>query len=141
LTVAVPASTAAAVTVLGQLIVGALDVPVKLTVTAKLQVSPLCAVQVTVVLPIGKVEPDGGLQTTAPQLPGGVGTKYVTMALHPAVSTGTTDGHVSVQPEVEPTTVADADAELSAPFNSFVALEMLAVLVIKVPAGVPLFTV
>ena len=44
-----------------------------LTVTVKLQVAVAfdgsVAVQVTLVVPVGKVEPDGGLQATVTQLP------------------------------------------------------------------------
>jgi hypothetical protein len=49
----------------GQVITG---FSVSLTVTVKVQVAVLpelsVAVQVTVVVPLGKVEPEGGLQTT-----------------------------------------------------------------------------
>ena len=74
MTTAVPALTPVTVTLLGQVIVGATDDPLKVTVATVLQESPLCVVQVTVVLPIGKTEPDGGLQTTLPpQSPASVG--------------------------------------------------------------------
>lgn len=61
-----------------------------MTVTAKLQLSPVGAIQVTTVLPTGKVEPDDGLQTTPlppssgliPQLPDVVGDAKVTTELH-----------------------------------------------------------
>lgn len=109
---------------------------------AKLQVSPLDEVHITVVLPTGKVEPDGGLQTTPPpQSPEVLGAEYVTTALHWAVLTGLTDGHVSVQPEVAAATVVDADDELSAKCGSFVGgmdwLATLAVSVMTVPFAVP----
>jgi hypothetical protein len=48
----------------GQVIVGGW---VSLTVTVKLQLGPAVVVQVTVVVPFGKNEPDGGLQLTVPQ--------------------------------------------------------------------------
>jgi hypothetical protein len=50
----------------GQVICGAC---VSLTITVKLQVGPDCAVQVTVVRPTGKAEPEAGEQVTVPQLP------------------------------------------------------------------------
>lgn len=72
--------SAVTVTSPGQLIESVLVDPVKLTVTVKLHVSPVIAVQAIAVLPRGKVEPDGGLQTTPlppsglePQLPEVVG--------------------------------------------------------------------
>ena len=118
--------------------VGALDDPVKLTVMEKLHVSPLGEVQKTVVVPIGNVEPDGGLQTTPlPQLPEGVGDEYVTTALQLAVLTGATDGHVREQPEVAATTVVEADDELSARCGSFVVLDTLAVSVMIAPFAAP----
>jgi hypothetical protein len=40
-----------------------------LTVTVKLQAGPALLVQVTVVDPTGKKDPDGGEQVTVPQLP------------------------------------------------------------------------
>jgi hypothetical protein len=46
---------------------------VSLTVTVKLQLGPVCVLQVTVVMPLEKVEPLGGLQVTVPQLPMVVG--------------------------------------------------------------------
>ena len=64
----------------GQVITGAPAEPVYWTVTVKVHVSPVGAVQVTTVLPTAKVDPEGGLQTTpllpsspAPQLPDVVG--------------------------------------------------------------------
>ena len=71
------------------MIVSGLACPVDDTVTVNPQVSPVAAVQVTVVLPTGKAEPEGGLQTTPPppselepQLPDVVGVAKVTTALH-----------------------------------------------------------
>ena len=43
------------------------------TVTVKVQVGPAVLVQVTVVVPTGKNEPDAGEQLIVPQLPLGVG--------------------------------------------------------------------
>ncbi|MEK6322232.1 MAG: hypothetical protein AABN33_11165 [Acidobacteriota bacterium] len=59
---------------LGQVIEGGV-VSLPVTVTVKLHSPPSWVVQLTVVLPIGNVEPDGGLQTTGslPQLPVFVG--------------------------------------------------------------------
>lgn len=45
------------------------------TVTVKLQVAPSVLLQVTTVLPTGKVEPEVGLQVTVPQLPEVVGVE------------------------------------------------------------------
>jgi hypothetical protein len=61
---------------------------------------PTSVEQVTVVVPTGKTEPDGGLQTgggvgiggialgSPPQLPDVVGVVYVTTFVHPPVSLG-----------------------------------------------------
>lgn len=69
-------------TLAGQVIVGAC---VSLTVTVKEQLAGLPAasltVQLTVVVPFGKVEPDGGVQTGVPtpvQLSETVGAKVTT---------------------------------------------------------------
>jgi len=122
-TTAVPAVTLSelAVTLDGQLMVRAVGVPVNCTVTVKLQLSPVAAVQVTGVFPTGKLEPDGGLQTTPPppseldpQLPEVVGVPYVTTAEQDVVVTGVTVGQFTVQAVVAETTVVDVDAELSA---------------------------
>ena len=56
--------------VVGQVIVGGC---VSLTVTVKLQLGPAVAVQVTVVVPTGKNEPEGGEQVIVPQVPVEVG--------------------------------------------------------------------
>ena len=40
---------------------------VSFTVTVKLQLCGCCVVQVTVVVPFGKKEPEGGAQVTVPQ--------------------------------------------------------------------------
>jgi hypothetical protein len=58
------------VTLAGQVIVGGW---VSLTVTVKLQLGPCCVVQVTVVTPTEKLDPDAGVQVTVPQLPVVVG--------------------------------------------------------------------
>jgi hypothetical protein len=50
----------------GQVIVG---FSVSLTVTVKEQLCPVLVVQVTVVAPFGKNEPEAGVQVTVPQLP------------------------------------------------------------------------
>jgi len=44
-----------------------------LTVTVNEQLPPADAVQVTVVVPFGKKDPDAGLQVTVPQVPVVVG--------------------------------------------------------------------
>ena len=46
---------------------------VSLTVTVNVQLGPVVVVQLTVVVPIAKVEPAGGVQVTVPQLPVVVG--------------------------------------------------------------------
>ena len=46
---------------------------IPVTVTEKLQLPPAAAVQVTVVVPIGKNDPDGGEQVTVPHVPVVVG--------------------------------------------------------------------
>ena len=109
MTKAVPALTSPVSTTLaGQVIPTAPVVPEKLTTTLKLQESPDGAVQVTVVEPMAKVEPDGGLQTApAPpsgleQLPDSVAAPYVTTALHWLVLTGAADGQLIEHPGFEP---------------------------------------
>jgi hypothetical protein len=61
----------------GQLIVGCTGGRVSLTVTGKLHSPPARLEQVTAVVPIGKKEPDGGLQSTGsvPQGPDVVGAE------------------------------------------------------------------
>jgi len=54
----------------GQVIVGGC---VSFTVTVKVQEGPAAAVQVTVVVPFGKKEPEAGEQVTVPQVPVVVG--------------------------------------------------------------------
>ena len=49
--------------------------------------------------------------------------------------TGATDGQLSVQEEVAPTTVVDVEAELSDACSSLVALETLALLVMIAPVA------
>ena len=44
-----------------------------MTVTVKVQLGPAVVVQVTVVVPFGKNEPEAGLQVTVPQVPVVVG--------------------------------------------------------------------
>ena len=44
-----------------------------LTVTVNVQVGPAVVVHVTVVVPFGKNDPEGGLQATLPQVPVVVG--------------------------------------------------------------------
>jgi len=46
---------------------------VSLTVTVNVQLGPAEAVQVTVVVPTGKNDPDGGVQVMVPQVPELVG--------------------------------------------------------------------
>jgi hypothetical protein len=55
---------------------------VSLTVTVKLQLGPACVLQVTVVVPTGKNEPDDGLQVTVPQPPPEVVGEKETTAPH-----------------------------------------------------------
>ena len=130
----------------GQVIERAVEVPVNCTVTVKLQLSPVDAVHVTAVFPTGKVEPEGGLQTTSllpsplePQLPAVVGDPYVTIAVHWLVLTGDTLGQVTEQVVDPDTTRVEAEPELSGWRSSFVSLVTVTVLVIFVPSGVPAF--
>jgi hypothetical protein len=69
------------------------------TVTVNVQPGPDAAVQVTVVVPMGKNDPDGGLQVIAPQLPVVAGSLKVTAAPHwpGSLLTLTLAGQVSVQ--------------------------------------------
>ena len=60
---------------IGQVTAGAC---VSCTVTVKLQVVPICDVQVTVVVPTGKKELEAGEQVTVPQVPVVVGAKVTT---------------------------------------------------------------
>jgi hypothetical protein len=72
---------AAAPVLAGQLIVGA---GLSITVTVKLQKPlPVEDVAVTVVVPIGKNEPDAGVLVTVPQLPAVSGAAKVTVAPPP----------------------------------------------------------
>src|SRR4030095_9138111 len=64
------ATAVTAVTFGGQVMVGGW---VSLTVTVKVHIGPAVVVQVTVVVPTGKNEPDAGLQLTVPQSPVVVG--------------------------------------------------------------------
>jgi len=68
-----------ATTVDGQVIVGSC---VSFTVTLKVHIGPTALVQVTVVLPTGKKDPEAGTHMIVPQLPVGVGAGYVTFAPH-----------------------------------------------------------
>jgi hypothetical protein len=63
----------------GQVIVGGC---VSLTVTVNVQLGPAVVVQVTVVVPTGKNDPEAGEQDTFPQVPVVVGLGYVTTAPH-----------------------------------------------------------
>ena len=63
----------------GQVIVGGC---VSLTVTVNVQLGPAEDVQVTVVVPLGKNEPDAGVHVTVPQEPVVVGAGYVVTAPH-----------------------------------------------------------
>ena len=53
-----------------------------MTVTVNEQLGPALDVQVTVVVPVGKNDPESGEQLTVPQLPVVVGAAYVTTAPH-----------------------------------------------------------
>jgi hypothetical protein len=70
-----------------------------LTVTVKEQLEPAALVQVTVVVPTKKNEPDGGEHVTAPQTPVSVGAAYDTIAPHcvGSLSWDIFGGQVSVQ--------------------------------------------
>jgi hypothetical protein len=69
----------------------------RLTVTRKLHVcEPTLLVQVTVVVPTGKLVPEAGLQVIVPQLPLDVGAGYVTTAVAPVVPTVRSAGQVMV---------------------------------------------
>jgi hypothetical protein len=59
-----------------------LGASVSFTVMVKLQLGPTDVRQVTVVVPIGKNDPEAGVQVTVPQLPIVVGGGYVTLAPH-----------------------------------------------------------
>ena len=59
---------------------------------------------------------------------------------HWSVLTGATEGQFTVQVLVAPTTVLEADAELSIGRRSVVELEILAVLVMDEPVATPLST-
>ena len=63
----------------GQVIVGAC---VSFTVTVKVQVAPVVVDTFTVVVPIGKKEPDAGVDVTVPHPAEAVGAGYVTIAPH-----------------------------------------------------------
>jgi len=77
-TIAEQLLSASAVLLAGQLIVGGL-LPLSWTVTVKLQLPPLSAdVEVTVVVPTGKNEPDAGVVVMAPQSPVEVVSSNVT---------------------------------------------------------------
>jgi hypothetical protein len=74
-----PGGSSGVVILLGQVTVGGV-VSLLVTVTLKLHTPPLPVLQLTVVVPIGKVEPEGGLQVTSfsgglPQLPEVVGVE------------------------------------------------------------------
>jgi hypothetical protein len=55
---------------------------VSMTVTVNEQVGPVVLVHVTVTVPTGKNEPEGGLQVTVPHVPVVVGAGYATTAPH-----------------------------------------------------------
>jgi hypothetical protein len=55
---------------------------VSLILTVKVQLGPAVVVQVTVVVPTGKNDPEAGEQVTVPQVPVVVGAGYVTTAPH-----------------------------------------------------------
>jgi hypothetical protein len=67
------------VTFAGQTSVGAC---VSLTVIVKVQTGPAVVVQVTVVVPLGKNDPDAGEQVTVPQALVVVEAGYLTTAPH-----------------------------------------------------------
>lgn len=69
-----PAGSSGVEILLGQVIVGGV-VSLPETMTLKLHAPPLAVLQLTVVVPIGNVEPDGGLHSTVPQLPEVVGVE------------------------------------------------------------------
>lgn len=83
----------------GQETVGAC---VSLTVTVKEHDGPLAVEQFTVVVPIGKNEPEAGTQVTVPHDPVVVGVWKFTEAPHIPASFGATAfaGHVSGHPSV-----------------------------------------
>jgi hypothetical protein len=73
---------------------------VSCTVTVNEQLGPAVVVQLTVVVPTGKLDPEGGVHVTVPQLPVVVGAEYAAGALHCPAAAGTVTfaGHVMVQP-------------------------------------------
>ena len=93
-----------------RLIVGAC---VSLTFTVKLQLGPVPVVQLTVVVPTGKNEPEAGLQLTVPQLPVVLGAK-LTFAPHWPAAFGTTilAGQVIVQASITVTVKLHEDVLL-----------------------------
>ena len=63
----------------GQVIAGGY---VSLTVTVNEQLGPVDEVQLTVVVPTGKNDPEGGVHVTVPQFPVVVGAGKLTVAPH-----------------------------------------------------------
>ena len=80
-----------------------------MTVTVNAHIGPAPVVQVTVVGPVGKNEPEGGLQVTAPHAPVVVGAGYVVAAPHRPGSFGrdTFAGHEIVQAAAATVTQAE----------------------------------
>ena len=76
-----PGESSFAVTPSGQVIVGVTGVRVSTIVTVKLHESPVAVEQVTVVLPMGKKAPDGGLQVTPVPPPSSGGGGHVPEAV------------------------------------------------------------
>jgi hypothetical protein len=118
------------------------------TVTTKLQAAPSGEdVVLTAVVPTGKKDPERGVLVTVPQVPNVSGAGKVTNAPGTLFTDSLATavmlfGQLSVQaPPVAEVTVADAVALLSLVFESFVALLIVAVLVINVPPAVPAFTI
>ena len=92
-----------AVMLAGQTITGA---SVSLTVAVNEQLVPDVVLQVTVVVPTGKNDPEGGVQTTVPQLLPATGAAYVTTVPHCPVVFEVVmfAGHVITQQQMYPST-------------------------------------
>src|SRR5687768_10126252 len=117
----------------GQLIVGGSN-PVSSTVTVKLQLPPPVAeLTVTVVVPTGKNEPEGGVAVTAPQSPFGSAASNNTIAPRSPLTVVLAvavmlSGHASEHACGAPATIMvnSPDAVLSTARNSAVSLETVA---------------
>lgn len=100
-----------------------MEPPVSRIVTRNVQGPPLSPEQVTLLVPIGKTDPVGGLQTTLPQpLPDPDGVAYSTTLPHcdASFTSVMSGGHVTSQ--VAAAIVTEAVNVLSVSNNSVVSL-------------------